>query len=110
MAAQEVALSERLLSYLRDRNDVRILGRRDSAAASRAPTISFKVGGRDSSEIVRAVDEAGIGMRVGDLHSKRLVEMLGDAEGRRRIATSFPPSPRLSVACFRRGTIWSLAT
>ncbi len=45
IAAQEAALSERLLSYLRDRNDVRILGRRDSAAASRVPTISFKVDG-----------------------------------------------------------------
>ena len=79
IGAQEAALSERLLSYLRDRNDVRILGRRDSLAASRVPTISFKVEGRDSAEIVRAVDEAGIGMRFGDFHSKRLVEALGEA-------------------------------
>ena len=81
IAAQETDLSERLLSYLRDRNDVRILGRRDSLAASRVPTISFKVEGRDSSEIVRAVDEVGVGMRFGDFHSRRLVETLGDAGG-----------------------------
>jgi cysteine desulfurase family protein (TIGR01976 family) len=81
IAAQETDLSERLLSYLRERNDVRILGRRDSLAASRVPTISFKVEGRDSSEIVRAVDEVGVGMRFGDFHSRRLVETLGDAGG-----------------------------
>jgi cysteine desulfurase family protein (TIGR01976 family) len=77
IAIQEAALGERLLSYLRARNDVRIFGRRDSDSASRVPTISFKVEGRDSAEIVRAVDEAGIGMRFGDFHSKGLVEALG---------------------------------
>ena len=77
IAVQEAALGERLLSYLRARNDVRIFGRRDSDSASRVPTISFKVEGRDSAEIVRAVDEAGIGMRFGDFHSKGLVEALG---------------------------------
>ena len=79
IAAQEATLGERLLSYLRDRNDVRILGRRDSSAKSRVPTISFKIDGRDSCEIVRAVDESGIGMRFGDFHSKGLVETLGAA-------------------------------
>ena len=79
ISAQEAALSERLLSYLRDRNDVRILGRRDSAASSRVPTISFKVDGRDAGEIVRAVDDAGVGMRHGDFHSRGLVEALGAA-------------------------------
>jgi cysteine desulfurase family protein (TIGR01976 family) len=77
IAVQEAALGERLLSYLRARNDVRIFGRRDSDSASRVPTISFKVEGRDSAEIVRAVDEAAIGMRFGDFHSKGLVETLG---------------------------------
>ncbi len=77
IAAQEANLGERLLTYLRDRNDVRIFGRRDSNRDARVPTISFKVDGRDSAEIVRAVDEAGIGMRFGDFHSKGLVETLG---------------------------------
>lgn len=77
IAAQEATLGERLLTYLRDRNDVRVFGRRDSDRDARVPTISFKVDGRDSAEIVRAVDEAGIGMRFGDFHSKGLVETLG---------------------------------
>ncbi len=77
IAAHEVTIGERLLSYLRDRNDIRILGRRDSGGNFRVPTISFKVDGRDSADIASAVDEAGLGIRFGDFHSKRLVEMLG---------------------------------
>jgi cysteine desulfurase family protein (TIGR01976 family) len=75
IAAHEVSIGERLLSYLRDRNDIRILGRRDSAG--RVPTISFKVDGRDSAEIAKSVDAAGVGIRFGDFHSKGLVETLG---------------------------------
>ena len=77
IAAQEAAIGERLLSYLRSRNDVRIFGRRDSNREARVPTISFKIDGRDSREIVKAVDEAGIGIRFGDFHSRGLVETLG---------------------------------
>ena len=77
IATHEVIIGERLLSYLRDRNDVRIIGRRDSPRQSRVPTISFKVDGRDSAEITTAVDAAGIGIRFGDFHSKGLVETIG---------------------------------
>jgi selenocysteine lyase/cysteine desulfurase len=77
IAAQEAVLGERLLSYLRERNDVRIIGRRDSRREARVPTISFKVEGRDSAEITKAVDAAGIGIRFGDFHSKGLVETIG---------------------------------
>ena len=77
IARHEAAIGERLLSYLRDRNDVRIVGRRGSDPAERVPTISFKVEGVDSSDIVRRVDAAGIGIRHGDFHSRRLVEALG---------------------------------
>ena len=38
IATHEVIIGERLLSYLRDRNDVRIIGRRDSPRQSRVPT------------------------------------------------------------------------
>jgi len=77
IAAHEVIIGERLLSYLRDRNDVRIVGRRDCAGNRRVPTISFKVDGRDSAEIAKAVDAAGIGIRYGDFHSRGLVETIG---------------------------------
>lgn len=77
IAVHEAAIGEQLLSYLRDRNDVRIFGRRDSNREARVPTISFKVDRRDSREIVMAVDKADIGIRFGDFHSKGLVETLG---------------------------------
>ncbi|KAA2244098.1 cysteine desulfurase-like protein [Salinarimonas soli] len=81
VAAQEEALSERLLGFLRERNDVRIVGRRESDRAIRVPTISFKVEGRDSAEVVRATDPLKIGIRFGDFHSRRLVEHLGLSDG-----------------------------
>ena len=81
IARHEEAIGERLLSYLRGRNDVRIVGPRTADRAVRVPTISFKAEGRDSGAIVREVDKAGIGIRFGDFHSRRLVEHLGLAEG-----------------------------
>jgi cysteine desulfurase family protein (TIGR01976 family) len=80
IADHEAMIGERLLAYLRERNDVRIVGSRSADKATRVPTISFKVDGRDSSEIVRAVDEARVGIRFGDFHSRRLVEHLGLAD------------------------------
>ncbi|MCA0400255.1 MAG: cysteine desulfurase-like protein [Proteobacteria bacterium] len=77
IAHHEAVLGERLLSYLRGRNDTRIIGRRDSDAASRVPTIAFKVDGKDSAALVRQIDDHAIGIRFGDFHAKRLVEGLG---------------------------------
>jgi selenocysteine lyase/cysteine desulfurase len=80
IAEHETSLSEKLLAYLRERNDIRIIGRRDSAKDRRVPTISFKVEGRDSAEIVRAVEPDRLGIRFGDFHSRRLIEYLGLAD------------------------------
>ena len=76
IAEQETALGERLLDYLGSRNDVRVVGRR-RAGPDRVPTISFKAEGRDSAEIVGAVDPHGLGIRFGDFHSRRMIERLG---------------------------------
>lgn len=81
IASHETLLGEKLLTYLRDRNDVRIVGRRDSATEHRVPTIAFKVDGRDSAEIVRSTEADRIGIRFGDFHSRRLIEHLGLANG-----------------------------
>jgi cysteine desulfurase family protein (TIGR01976 family) len=81
IASHETLLGEKLLAYLRDRNDVRIIGRRDSATEHRVPTIAFKVDGRDSAEIVRSTEADRIGIRFGDFHSRRLIEHLGLADG-----------------------------
>lgn len=76
-ALREEFLAERLLRFLRDREGVRILGPRDSDARQRVCTISFVADGRRSSEIVRATDEARVGIRFGDFYARRLVEDLG---------------------------------
>jgi selenocysteine lyase/cysteine desulfurase len=80
VAAQEEALAERLLAWLRARNEVRIIGRRASARDERVPTISFVVDGRRSGEIVAAVDAHRVGIRFGDFYARRLIEALALAE------------------------------
>lgn len=77
IAAHEAVIGERLLSWLRQRNNVRIVGPRSSDPKQRVPTISFKVEDREAAEIVAATDNAKIGIRHGDFHSRRLVEALG---------------------------------
>lgn len=81
VAAHEAELGERLLAWLRARNGVRIIGPRDADAAKRVPTISFSVDGADPEAIVRRIDDARIGVRHGDFHSRRLIEKLGLAPG-----------------------------
>ena len=76
IAAHESVLGERLLAYLRDRNDIQIIGRRDSDPQKRVPTIAFKAVGRDSADIVTEMDKGSIGIRHGDFHSRRLIESL----------------------------------
>lgn len=77
IASHEEALAERLLAYLRQRNGIRIIGRRDSDRAHRVPTISFVAEGRRPEDIVHAVDRDALGIRFGDFHSRRLIEQLG---------------------------------
>jgi cysteine desulfurase family protein (TIGR01976 family) len=77
IAAQEAAIGEQLLSWLRARNDVRIIGERGSAAETRVPTISFTVSGKPAGEIITSIDKARVGIRHGDFHSRRLIESLG---------------------------------
>ncbi|TFL19439.1 cysteine desulfurase-like protein [Jannaschia formosa] len=76
IAAHEEKLSERLLSYLRGREDVTIVGAPEADRTLRVPTISFVIAGRSSREVVEAVDPTGIGIRYGDFYSRSLVEGL----------------------------------
>lgn len=73
---QEDALVERLLSYLRSRNDCRIIGLAVNCNSQRVPTISFRFDGRDAAEICKAIDKEKIAIRFGDFHSRRLAEYL----------------------------------
>ena len=77
IAAHEAELSGRLLSYLRGRNAVTILGDPTPDPERRVSTISFVVRGMPSEDVVRAVDRHGIGIRFGDFYAKRLIDALG---------------------------------
>ncbi|MBN9047592.1 MAG: cysteine desulfurase-like protein [Rhizobiales bacterium] len=72
----EDALTERLLAYLRSRNDCRIVGQTVNRDSKRVPTISFRFDGRDAAEICKAIDEEKIAIRYGDFHARRLAEYL----------------------------------
>ena len=79
ITAQEDALTDRLLAWLRGRDDCRIIGDPANEGSTRVPTIAFKVEGVESGAVARAMDEHRIAMRFGDFHSRRLVEHLGEA-------------------------------
>jgi cysteine desulfurase family protein (TIGR01976 family) len=72
----ETRLAAPLLDFLRDRPGVRIIGS-DRAGPGRAPTISFVVFRRDSSEIPTALDAEHIAIRYGHFYAYRLIEALG---------------------------------
>jgi cysteine desulfurase family protein (TIGR01976 family) len=73
--AHETALLQPLLDYLGEHPRVRLIGRR--RAADRAPTVSFVVKGRKSSEVGAALAAAGIGVGVGNFYAYRVAEALG---------------------------------
>jgi cysteine desulfurase family protein (TIGR01976 family) len=77
ITAQEDALTERLLTYLRSRNDCMIVGQSLNRDSQRVPTISFRFDGRDAADLCKAMDAEKIAMRFGDFHSRRLAEYLG---------------------------------
>ncbi len=76
IAAQEQALCERFLSFLRNRPGVKIIGSPDSDRNHRVPTISFVVSKLRSSEVPPLVDPYGIGVRFGDSYARHLVDTL----------------------------------
>lgn len=77
ITAHENRIGERLLAWLRQRSDCRIIGIDRGDVDIRVPTISFKVDGRESGEIARQVDAHFAAIRFGDFHARRLVEYLG---------------------------------
>lgn len=76
-ARHEDALAEKLLSFLRSRPGVRIIGLPVAQGGRRMPTVSFVVPGINAEIVVRHVDRAGIGIRFGDFYARRLIEALG---------------------------------
>jgi cysteine desulfurase family protein (TIGR01976 family) len=80
IANHEEVIGGRLLSYLRDRNDTRIIGARTAERKTRVPTVSFTIDGKDPKAIVSKIDGDQIGIRYGDFHSRRLIEHLSLAQ------------------------------
>ena len=74
--AHEAALGQPVLDFLGGRKGVTLLGR-PRMGADRVPTISFTVDGRDSAEVVRALDGHKVGTRFGHFYSYRAAETLG---------------------------------
>ena len=72
----EEILAEKLLSFLKNKQEIRILGEEAYDANIRVPTISFVQGNRNSEEIVRAIDPYKIGIRFGDFYAKKLIQAL----------------------------------
>lgn len=77
ITVHENRLAEKLLAYLRSREDCRIIGFERGDDPRRIPTISFKIAGKDSGELCQALDQYRIAVRFGDFHARRLVEYLG---------------------------------
>ncbi|RMG65805.1 MAG: cysteine desulfurase-like protein [Bacteroidetes bacterium] len=76
-AAHETQIAERLLGYLRQKAGIRIIGEPVADPARRVPTIAFVAQGRNSREIVEAIDPHQIAVRYGDFYAKFLIEDLG---------------------------------
>jgi cysteine desulfurase family protein (TIGR01976 family) len=76
MAACELPLQAKLISYLRSREDIRIIGP-TTAGEERVGTISFVHASKTSSEITEVVDRSGIGIRHGHMYAYHLCEAAG---------------------------------
>ncbi len=80
ISQHEQVLSDRLLSYLRTKPNVQIIGNPNADQTLRVPTISFVADGVDSATIPPQVDPHHIGIRYGDFYAKRLIQALGLAD------------------------------
>jgi len=74
--AHEEALSRRLLNYLVNKSNVRIIGEKVFDGSVRVPTVSFVVDQLKSDVITREVDNHNIGIRYGHFYAKRLIDAL----------------------------------
>lgn len=76
MEACELPVQARLIGYLRERDDVRIIGPAH-AGPDRVGTISFVHRSLPSRAIVAALDDSGIAIRHGHMYAYRLCRRLG---------------------------------
>lgn len=72
---QEKTLLAPLLNWLRQRNDLRVLGPTDPA--ERAPTVAIHTKNRPAAEVLEGLTARGIAAGAGNFYAWRLVEALG---------------------------------
>jgi cysteine desulfurase family protein (TIGR01976 family) len=77
IAAHEERLSQKLLDYLNNIEEVKIIGRKDADHGKRVSTISFVHDKFTSSEVVSKMDKFNIGIRFGDFYAKKIIYDLG---------------------------------
>lgn len=80
VAAHEEAITGRLLDYLSQKKNVRILGETESKQHRNVPTVSFVVDSRQSHTITAEVDKRKIAIRYGDFYARRMIDALGLGE------------------------------
>ncbi|KAL2037816.1 hypothetical protein N7G274_009541 [Stereocaulon virgatum] len=82
IADHEEKIQAILLGYLRTREDVIIHGVADADKKLRVPVISFTIKGRNSKDVVEAIEgRSNFGCRWGHFYSKRLVDEVLGLEG-----------------------------
>jgi selenocysteine lyase/cysteine desulfurase len=75
VAAHEASLAKIILDFLNSRSDTTIYGESTNDPSLRVPTISFKVDGWGSRELVETVEKISpFGFRWGHFYSKRLCD------------------------------------
>lgn len=77
VSRHEEALAERLLTFLRDRPGMRVIGPPEADRNRRVPTICFVSEKTPSEDVTLHVDRSNIGIRFGHFYSKRLIDDLG---------------------------------
>jgi len=75
--AHEAMLANRLLDFLKEREDVRILGQDHAAPGKRASTIAFHARAMPSHHIAEKLAEHQIAVGAGDFYALRCVQALG---------------------------------
>lgn len=73
----EEKLTDRFLSFLNAKENVKIIGKTSSSQFERVATVSFVIDDVVSSTITEKVDEYNIGIRFGDFYARRLINDLG---------------------------------
>lgn len=77
IAQHEAKLADKVVSFLKARPGVRIVGRRPSGDGRLAPVIAFHVPGKSSADIVARLNAQQIAIGHGDFWAARLIKALG---------------------------------